>query len=58
MDWVTVDGGWWQQVFSIKIQGYLMRLRQCVPLDDPKTYDHKIYGAIVIPLVKFDIYSL
>ena len=27
MDCVTVDGGWWQQVFSIETLSYLIRLR-------------------------------
>ena len=36
MDWFSVDGGWWQQVFLIEAPQYLMGLRQCVPLSDPK----------------------
>ena len=36
MDWVTVDGGWWQQVFLIEEPRYLMGFRQCVPLGDLK----------------------
>ena len=36
MDWVTVDGGWWQQVFSIEEPWYLMGLRQCVSSGDLK----------------------
>ena len=35
MDWVIVDGSWWQHVFSIDASRYLMGLRQYVPLDDP-----------------------
>ena len=36
MDWVTIDGDWWQQVFSIEAPWYFMGLTQCVPLGDPK----------------------
>ena len=36
MDWVTIDEGWCKQIFSIKTPWYLMVLRQCVPLSDPK----------------------
>ena len=35
MDWVTIDGSWWQHVFSMKAPWYLMKLRQYVPLGDP-----------------------
>ena len=35
MDQVTIDEGWWQQVFSIEAL-YLMGLRQCIPLGDLK----------------------
>ena len=36
MDWVIVDGGWWQLIFLIEAPRYLIGLRQCVPLGDPK----------------------
>ena len=36
MDWVTIGGGWWQQVFSIKASLYFIGLRQCMPLGDQK----------------------
>ena len=35
MDWVTIDGGWWQHVFSIETSWYLMDW-DSVPLGDPK----------------------
>ena len=33
---VTIDRSWWQHVFLIEAPWYLMGLRQCVPLGDPK----------------------
>ena len=36
MDWVNVNRGWWQQIFSIDVTGNLMELRQYVPLGDLK----------------------
>ena len=36
MDWVTINGGWWQQVFLIQAPSHLLGLRPCIPLGDPK----------------------
>ena len=47
MDWVTIDGGWWQQVLSIEVSWYLIGLRQWLLLVIQRTcdledYDHNI----------------
>ena len=44
MDWVTTDGGQWQQVFSIKAPLYFMRLKCVFPWVIQKACDLKDYG--------------